>query len=137
MRAAIVRGATSEEQVANYLPSNYEVRASMTSPESGKLYVRIWGEDKAGWTLEGYVIPRLESGLLWAEEYDSPGIQNEFEAFVKAAQHDVEEAIQSTMADLDLTCDPSEIAHDVIMAMSEDWAYPIRAEVFRRAGIER
>jgi hypothetical protein len=30
----------------------------------------IAGRDRAGWTLEGYVIPRLASGLYFASEID-------------------------------------------------------------------
>jgi hypothetical protein len=32
--------------------------------------VVVSGADMAGWTLDGYVIPRLASGLIWAEEVD-------------------------------------------------------------------
>lgn len=30
--------------------------------------VVIVGEDNAGWTLDGYVNPRLGSGMIWAKE---------------------------------------------------------------------
>lgn len=49
------------DKVAQYLPANYEVFIV------GKDLI-IEGEDNRGWTLEGYVIPRLSSGLIWAEE---------------------------------------------------------------------
>jgi len=51
------------EKVANYLPSNYSV--AVRSPDNA---VFISGHDQAGWTLDGYVIPRLASGLLFAKE---------------------------------------------------------------------
>ena len=44
-----------------YLPSNY------TADSDGKS-VFIHGIDVAGWTLDGYVIPRLASGLYFARE---------------------------------------------------------------------
>lgn len=48
--------------VAGYLPSNYQVTGEDDD------YVYIEGTDNAGWTLDGYVIPRLGSGLIFAEE---------------------------------------------------------------------
>jgi hypothetical protein len=36
---------------------------------NGRHNVVIEGEDVAGWSLDGYVIPRLASGLLSAKEY--------------------------------------------------------------------
>jgi hypothetical protein len=59
-RTAVVRHA-SRERVAPYLPPNYSCRAYGAD-------VEIFGHDVAGWTLEGYVIPRLASGLMFAEE---------------------------------------------------------------------
>lgn len=58
-----VRGADSVEQVAQYLPRNY--RAVGSFHNDGRLVVEVFGHDDAGWTAEGYVIPRLASGLLW------------------------------------------------------------------------
>lgn len=49
------------ETVRRYLPWNYA--ASMT--DNGIL---IHGFDNQGWTLDGYVIPRLGSGMHWARE---------------------------------------------------------------------
>lgn len=63
MRAALVTN-TTREQLARYLPSNYKIRLQV--PEG----ILIAGEDVAGWTLDGYVIPRLASGLIWAHEVD-------------------------------------------------------------------
>jgi hypothetical protein len=48
--------------VARYLPSNYVV---LETTEDGVL---ISGQDNAGWTLDGYVLPRLASGLYFGEE---------------------------------------------------------------------
>jgi len=48
--------------VKSYLPSNYQV----VGCHGG--VVTVEGHDRAGWTLDGYVIPRLASGLMRAEE---------------------------------------------------------------------
>jgi hypothetical protein len=39
-----------------------------TVDEPGGVKCVIGGEDARGWTLDGYVIPRLASGLLFADE---------------------------------------------------------------------
>ena len=79
--------ATVEEHqqtLEAYLPGNYRVLAavieeekafSSTAPggsvvERRKLAFVIEGEDSAGWTLDSYVIPRLGSGLIFADEID-------------------------------------------------------------------
>ena len=49
------------EIVREYLPSNY----TATSTEDGIL---ISGHDSHGWTLDGYVIPRLASALIAVQE---------------------------------------------------------------------
>ena len=69
---AVVVPATDEvedtaERVARYLPANYEVVGTETYRKRSEVLVR--GTDVAGWTAEGYVIPRLASGLLSAEVY--------------------------------------------------------------------
>lgn len=46
------------DRVAPYLPANYR---PIATTEHGTI---IGGEDDAGWTLEGYVLPRLASGLI-------------------------------------------------------------------------
>jgi len=48
--------------IERYLPRNYTV----TQEESGHLLIE--GTDDHGWTLDGYVLPRLASGLHWFEE---------------------------------------------------------------------
>lgn len=62
MRYAIVKGANSRREVEAYLPDNYDVIA-----EVGFDYI-IGGVDFAGWTLDGYVIPRLSSGNMGCRE---------------------------------------------------------------------
>jgi hypothetical protein len=62
VRWAIVRRhANKVEAIVRYMPSNYTVRVQGDD-------VLISGIDNAGWTLDGYVIPRLASGLYFAEE---------------------------------------------------------------------
>jgi hypothetical protein len=53
------------ETVAKFLPSNYSVISIVISDPT---YVLIGGEDRMGWTLDGYVIPRLGSGMYFARE---------------------------------------------------------------------
>jgi hypothetical protein len=62
-RVARGRSGSSFGNVAAYLPANYWIIED--SEDQG---VIIQGTDNAGWTLEGYVIPRLASGLINAEE---------------------------------------------------------------------
>jgi hypothetical protein len=47
--------------VDKYLPGNYTAVG-----EDG--FVFIVGNDVAGWTMDGYVLPRLASGLIFATE---------------------------------------------------------------------
>jgi len=54
-RKAVVHSEKSEE-IAEYLPPRYKV----TEVRDGKTYIE--GEDFLGWTLDGYIIPRLASG---------------------------------------------------------------------------
>ena len=61
-RQAFVMSDVTARQVEVYLPSNYIVRRQVTG------MLDISGRDNAGWTLDGYVIPRLASGLIVAEE---------------------------------------------------------------------
>jgi len=69
VRTATVRNADLET-VQAYLPSNYEAR-EIRRPYR-EAYVEITGEDDHGWTLDGYVIPRLASGLIVAIEEPHP-----------------------------------------------------------------
>lgn len=82
-RYAIVATRTPSA-VAAYMPANYEVMATfeegelddiaatMTEPGCVRGYghVVIEGRDSHGWTLDDYVIPRLQSGLHSAWEID-------------------------------------------------------------------
>jgi hypothetical protein len=66
MRYALIPGSVSdtEDTITRYLPDNYKVDG-LTSHG-----LVIAGRDVAGWTLDGYVIPRLASGVIYAEEID-------------------------------------------------------------------
>lgn len=68
MRYARAYGARDWAQLERYLPSNYQVHAEH---DDGHFLIR--GSDRAGWTLDGYVIPRLASGLIRAEEVATDG----------------------------------------------------------------
>jgi hypothetical protein len=55
-------GSTSARMVAAYLPARYEV----TGEDDENIYFA--GEDYAGWTMDDYVIPRMQSGMIWPRE---------------------------------------------------------------------
>jgi len=59
-------GVEVARRVDAYLPANYAVAYSGPNPD-GSVTVTVKGIDSAGWTAEGYVIPRLASGLYAAE----------------------------------------------------------------------
>ena len=59
--------STQPDAVADYLPSGYKVIAKTSRT------VWIEGEDDHGWTLDGYVLPRLASGLHFGVETDVHG----------------------------------------------------------------
>lgn len=63
MRTAVIAGYghAELERVRRFLPSNYTADS-----DGGSIFIH--GEDVAGWTLDGYVIPRLASGLIFARE---------------------------------------------------------------------
>lgn len=61
-RALTVFGSRSLTEIQAYMPSNYEAFVNA----DGR--VEIVGQDNAGWTLDGYVIPRLASGLIGCKE---------------------------------------------------------------------
>lgn len=65
-RAVVTSKASSLTAVRAYLPSNYT--AEQPDP-LGPVYIA--GHDNAGWTLDGYVLPRLASGMHIAEEVHS------------------------------------------------------------------
>lgn len=62
-RFAAVKNASSRKQLEAYLPEGYKVVTELLDHS-----FLIAGEDNAGWTMDDYVIPRLASGLIWAEE---------------------------------------------------------------------
>ena len=64
-RSAIVRDRPEDEleRVRAYMPSNYGAYWSFAENA-----IVISGHDNAGWTLDGYVIPRLASGMIIAHE---------------------------------------------------------------------
>jgi hypothetical protein len=62
MRYALVSSPASE--IAAYLPDNYQVLGVVDSQTV------IGGRDRAGWTLDAYVIPRLASALYFTSEID-------------------------------------------------------------------
>ena len=80
-RAAIIKsGAHTRKEVDAYLPNNYAtvVRETYPGEDFGtgvvldentghQVALAVVGIDVAGWTLEDYVIPRLASGMIWAE----------------------------------------------------------------------
>ena len=69
-RYAIVTARLSDN-VGAYLPANYDALYSEKSEElQGWYSVVIAGKDSHGWTLDDYVIPRLASGLMNAQEID-------------------------------------------------------------------
>ena len=63
LRMALVTGGLGADlnTVRAYLPSNYHAYEHDGA-------VRIVGRDNHGWTLDGYVIPRLGSGLIAVKE---------------------------------------------------------------------
>lgn len=52
--------------IARYLPENYHV----VHVDTGNREVWIEGTDVAGWTLDGYVLPRLASGMHFGREVE-------------------------------------------------------------------
>jgi hypothetical protein len=69
-RFAVIRGARSVKEAVAYLPGNYDLMESFEVLDNGTTYlwIVIGGYDNAGWSLDGYVIPRLASGLMGCEE---------------------------------------------------------------------
>lgn len=61
-RYALIRSGALA--IADYLPSNYEVI------HRDGVETVIAGRDRAGWSLDAYVLPRLASGLYFGQEID-------------------------------------------------------------------
>lgn len=56
----------SAESISRYLPANYRIIADQRDQ------VIVAGTDNAGWTMDGYVLPRLASGLIAGHEITDP-----------------------------------------------------------------
>ena len=63
--AVVVKDGLKLADVQQYLPSNY---TPFRRPDGR---IQVTGRDSHGWTMEGYVIPRLSSGLIPAREFFS------------------------------------------------------------------
>ena len=79
-RYATVRGNpwskndTLADAVGRYLPENYKVTGTLTVDDGVNVgAVRVAGSDVAGWTLDGYVLPRLASGMYYGVEVEGCG----------------------------------------------------------------
>ena len=71
-RLALITG--DADRIKAYLPSNYYLSARRGHAAiGGPGQVLIEGNDSQGWTLEGYVLPRLASGLLFGYEVNLTG----------------------------------------------------------------
>lgn len=60
-------------QIPAYMPGNYEVimqGIEWTEDDRFSRVSVIAGRDNAGWTLDGYVLPRLASGMYYGKEID-------------------------------------------------------------------
>lgn len=71
MRQAIVHGRDlSAERLERFLPSNYSIvgQVDERGTLAGITCYLIEGVDNAGWTLDGYVLPRLASGSIFGKE---------------------------------------------------------------------
>jgi len=62
VRRAVITQRADLDTVRAYLPHNYSAERNALDA------IVIEGTDDAGWTLDGYVIPRLASGFIFAAE---------------------------------------------------------------------
>jgi hypothetical protein len=72
-RYAMATISCDRDKVEAYMPGNYRVIWTGEHPDyadRGWKAAVIAGKDSAGWTLDGYVIPRLASGMIAATEID-------------------------------------------------------------------
>lgn len=81
-RVAVV-ATDSTKAVARYLPSGYSVMWAGPASDLGlhtdyRHAAIVAGVDVAGWTLDGYVLPRLASGLHYGREleWDDPIVED-------------------------------------------------------------
>ncbi len=73
-RRAVIATRTSNDlkAIPAYLPGNYRVVGSVKDFDAfGTAGLLIEGQDAAGWTLDGYVLPRLASGLHFGRELEA------------------------------------------------------------------
>jgi hypothetical protein len=69
MRYALISAnAGQTDQIAAYMPGNYAVLGRTAIGASNTVQVLIGGRDESGWTLDGYVLPRLASGMYYGSE---------------------------------------------------------------------
>ena len=70
LRFALVQNEIDIDRVEPYMPGNYQVKHFALQLPDGEIaeHLIIIGTDVAGWTMDEYVIPRLASGLIFAEE---------------------------------------------------------------------
>jgi hypothetical protein len=69
MRYALISAnAGQTDQIAAYMPGNYAVLGRTPIGASNTVQVLIGGRDASGWTLDGYVLPRLASGMYYGTE---------------------------------------------------------------------
>lgn len=66
--ALVSADAGKQDQIAAYMPGNYSIVGRTAIGGTNLVQFLIAGSDVAGWTLDDYVIPRLASGLYFAEE---------------------------------------------------------------------
>lgn len=66
--ALVTAEAGKQSQLAAYMPENYEIVGRTAIGGTNTVKFLIAGRDSCGWTLDGYVIPRLASGMYFAEE---------------------------------------------------------------------
>jgi hypothetical protein len=59
----------ASDVLSAYLPANYSL--ARFAVDDGRVVALISGQDRAGWTLDGYVLPRLASGLYFGREVDA------------------------------------------------------------------
>jgi hypothetical protein len=69
-RYALVTLTWDRDNPAAYMPSNYQVTYTEPYGDDRPAWrtAVIEGRDNAGWTLDGYVLPRLASGGMHGKE---------------------------------------------------------------------
>lgn len=69
MRYALVSADASRgETLKSYMPGNFEVLGRTPIQGTNTVQWLIGGRDSHGWTLDGYVLPRLASGMYYGVE---------------------------------------------------------------------